>query len=112
MDDQLGITMSDNAQDYGIGSDVWPGLAKLMEEMGELQQVLGKLMACSDTDAIYWDGTSLVPNILDEAADVNAALHFFLHQNFTQQERNAVMDRSLEKGQKFNLWHLRTKGMM
>jgi len=31
--------------DFSIGSAVWPGVSKVIEEMGELQQVLGKLIA-------------------------------------------------------------------
>lgn len=31
---------------YSIGQGHWPGLARLIEELGELQQVLGKIMAC------------------------------------------------------------------
>jgi hypothetical protein len=30
---------------FAIGSDAWPGTSKLLEEQGELVQVLGKLMA-------------------------------------------------------------------
>lgn len=44
--------MANDDMPYGIGSDRWPGLAKLMEEMGELQEVLGKIMACEGPDAI------------------------------------------------------------
>ena len=31
--------------DFAIGGEVWPGLGKLVEEMGELGTVLGKLIA-------------------------------------------------------------------
>lgn len=95
--------MANDAQPYGIGSDVWPGLAKLMEEMGELQQVLGKIMACEGPSAIYWDGDTLVPNLLEEMADVGAALLFFRDANGLDGE--IIADRREEKLQKFQYWH-------
>lgn len=89
--------------DYGIGSDTWPGLAKLMEEMGELQQVLGKIMACDKTDAIYWDGSSLLPNLTEELGDVQAALLFFTEANAISGAK--VQARAEGKLDKFNHWH-------
>lgn len=97
--------MANDNQPYGIGSDVWPGLAKLMEEMGELQQVLGKVMACEGPSAIYWDMSSLVPQIIEEAGDVSAAMGFFLEQNLPLSDRQAVNRRGIDKLEKFNYWH-------
>lgn len=95
--------MANDAQPYGIGSQVWPGLAKLMEEMGELQQVLGKIMACEGPSAKYWDGSSLIPHLQEEVADVQAALMFFRDQNGL--DIDLIADRREEKLQKFNYWH-------
>lgn len=95
--------MANDSQPYGIGSDIWPGLAKLMEEMGELQQVLGKIMACEGPAAIYWDGLSLVPQLIEEMGDVRASLIFFGEANgFSKQ---AVHDRADMKLEKFRYWH-------
>jgi hypothetical protein len=43
---------------YSIGSTVWPGLSKLVEEMGEVGQVVGKLIATGG-DPAHRDGTDL-----------------------------------------------------
>lgn len=88
---------------YGIGSDHWPGLAKLMEEMGELQQVLGKIMACEGPSAIYWDGNSLQPSLIEELGDVRAAMIFFCLANGIS--NNSVHDRVAVKLHKFEYWH-------
>lgn len=98
------MTVAKDNQPYGIGSDVWPGLAKLMEEMGELQQVLGKIMACEGTDAIYWDGSSLVPQLIEEMGDVMAAMIFFRNVN-SLVDGDAIVDRYRMKYQKFMYWH-------
>lgn len=95
--------MANETQPYGIGSDIWPGLAKLMEEMGELQQVLGKVMACSGTDAIYWDGSSLVPQLIEEMGDVRAAMIFFCEVNGIS--KALVHERADKKLEKFRYWH-------
>lgn len=63
--------------DYAIGSEVWPGLAKLAEECGELQQVIGKLMAYPKGD--HPDGGGpLAPRLEAEIADVLAACEFVM----------------------------------
>lgn len=94
--------MANDVQAYGIGSNIWPGLAKLMEEMGELQQVLGKVMACTGPNAIYWDGTSLVPRIQEEMADVRASIIFFCKANGL--DKQFIHDRADEKLVKFRHW--------
>lgn len=66
--------------DYAIGSDCWPGLAKLVEECGELQQVLGKLVATHGV-AEHWDGTNLVERLGEELGDVLGAIAFLIQTN-------------------------------
>lgn len=61
---------------FAIGADPdrWPGLAKLAEECGELQQVIGKLMAFPDGGE-HPDGAGRLDHRLaDELADVLAAV--------------------------------------
>lgn len=99
--------MANDNQPYGIGSDIWPGLAKLMEEMGELQQVLGKIMACEGKDAIYWDGSSLVPQLIEEMGDVRASLIFFCEANGISKQD--VHDRADEKLGKYRYWDAKTR---
>jgi hypothetical protein len=68
---------------YEIGAEVmheWPGMAKVIEEMGELQQVFAKIMSCKG-ETTYWDETDLVPRLIEELADVQAALWFFMTMN-------------------------------
>ena len=99
--------MASDALAYGIGSDIWPGLAKLVEEMGELQELLGKVMASAGpagtASATYWDGTNLRPRLIEEMGDVRAAIAFFAEANgFRSQDIN---DRADTKLGKFYYWH-------
>lgn len=78
------------------------GLSKLTEEIGELGQVIGKVLAFG----LYAhpDGTaSMKRRLEEELADVEAALHFVrealdLDQAFTCQ-------RASEKLELFRKWH-------
>src|ERR1700722_949537 len=65
--------------DFSIGSKVWPGTSKVIEEMGELQQVLGKLIAVAG-DTKHWDG-DLRKKLIEEIGELSAALDFFKTQN-------------------------------
>lgn len=64
---------------YGIGSNHWPGMGKVMEEMNELGVVLGKLIG-SNGSRVHWSG-DLDQMIRCEIADVRAALDFFEAKN-------------------------------
>ncbi len=66
--------------DYNIGSETWPGLSKLIEEMGEVSQVVGKLIG-SGGEPNHWDGSDLVDELHDELADLQAALTFVIAIN-------------------------------
>ena len=61
-----------SAGPYSIGSNVWAGLSKLIEEMGEAGQAVGKLIATSGETA-HWAGTDLRQRPPAETADVAAA---------------------------------------
>jgi NTP pyrophosphatase (non-canonical NTP hydrolase) len=59
---------------FAFGAPEWSGLAKLSEELGELQTVIGKLMATGGSRE-HWQG-DLVPRLEEELADVvGAASH-------------------------------------
>lgn len=88
--------------DFSIGSAVWPGTSKVIEEMGELQQVLGKLIATGG-DTQHWDG-DLRKRLIEEIADVTAALVFF-QKNLTLDEVGQVIERAERKFDLFNEWH-------
>jgi NTP pyrophosphatase (non-canonical NTP hydrolase) len=70
---------------YSIGSDIWPGLAKLAEECGEVVQVIGKLIALGGADPNdfyrHWDGSNPVQRLIEEMGDVRAAMIFVCEQN-------------------------------
>ena len=88
--------------DFSIGSAVWPGTSKVIEEMGELQQVLGKLIATGG-DTKHWDG-DLRKRLIEEIGDVTAALVFF-QKNLTLDEVGQVIERAEKKFDLFNEWH-------
>jgi NTP pyrophosphatase (non-canonical NTP hydrolase) len=89
--------------DYSIGSDKWPGTSKLIEEMGELAQVLGKIIG-NDGSTEYWDGTDLRKHLIEELADVQATIDFFRSQNLTNDERTIWAKRANYKLDKFLEW--------
>ncbi len=89
--------------DFSIGSKVWPGTSKVIEEMGELQQVLGKLIAVAG-DTQHWDG-DLRKRLIEEIGDLSAALDFFETENFTPQEALQISERIANKKQLFHQWH-------
>lgn len=89
--------------DFSIGSPLWPGTSKLIEEMGELHQVLGKLIA-SAGNTEHWSG-DLRPKLVEEIGDVFAALEFFKTENMTNEEQQGVYDRATKKLALFRRWH-------
>lgn len=88
---------------FAIGDKEWPGVSKLIEEMGELAQVLGKLMG-SRGNTEHWSG-DLRNMLFDELADVMAALDFVVNHNLSVDETNIVIDRHLQKYKLFQKWH-------
>lgn len=88
--------------DFAIGSKVWPGTSKLIEEMGELQQVLGKLIAVAGSIE-HWSG-DLRQKLIEEIGDVRAALLFFEEQNMSH-EREQISLRFQAKRDLFRAWH-------
>lgn len=62
---------------FAIGDNDYAGLGKVAEESGEVLQVIGKLMG-SAGNPNHWDGTDLLERLLDETADLTAALTFLL----------------------------------
>lgn len=87
---------------YSIGSNHWPGLSKLVEEAGEVQQVVGKLLG-SGGETKHWDGTDLKERLHDEIADLIAACMFVVEANGLDEER--VHGRIRAKRARFREWH-------
>jgi hypothetical protein len=87
---------------YSIGSDHWPGVSKVLEECGELGQVLGKLLALNGATA-HWDGSDLRLRLVEEVADVYAALDFLCEANGL--DRLFIDGRVQAKRALFRRWH-------
>lgn len=91
-----------SAGDYSIGSAKWPGLSKLIEEAGEVQQVCGKLIG-SGGNVDHWDGSTLNLRLEEEIADLLAACHFVGDVNGLDWRR--IYRRSTQKLTQFHKWH-------
>lgn len=78
------------------------GVAKLIEECGELQQVLGKKLAWWDTDEPHWDGSILSARLEEEMGDVYAAIEFVIFH--LDLNREAVIRRMRQKRDLYDDW--------
>ena len=83
---------------FTVSAQLWPGLAKLVEEAGELLQVAGKLMAYP-YDSFHPDGTNLHTRLQEELADLQAAINFVVNHN-----RLLIDDRVKHKMQRLEHW--------
>jgi NTP pyrophosphatase (non-canonical NTP hydrolase) len=92
-----------NGGPYSIGSNIWPGLAKLVEECGEVSQVAGKIMAIHGAHD-HWDGTNLLTRFQEELADVQAVIEFVRDKN-PQLDSAHFNRRVAKKLAQFNHWH-------
>ena len=90
--------------EFSIGGQVWPGTSKLLEEMGELQQVLGKLLG-SHGDPAHYDGSNLRQRLIEEIGDLAAAVQFFEENNLKPEERAQIDARARKKLALFDQWH-------
>jgi NTP pyrophosphatase (non-canonical NTP hydrolase) len=88
---------------FGIGSPVWPGLAKLIEECGEVIQIAGKIMAYP-LSLEHPDGTQDIPyRLAEELADLQAIIAFVIAKN--GMPMGAMMNRVRYKTERFDYWH-------
>ena len=87
---------------FSIGSALWPGISKLVEEAGEVSQVCGKLIG-SGGEIMHWDGTNLKERLEDEIGDLITACMFVIVTCGLDWER--VTTRWEAKARKFNQWH-------
>ena len=87
---------------YSIGSDTWPGLSKLIEECGEVQQVVGKLLGTGGA-AEHWDGSDLRERLQEELGDLMAAVEFVMKHNGL--DCMAIHSRASRKIKQFDEWH-------
>lgn len=89
---------------FAIGDACWPGIAKLIEECGEVVQVCGKLMA-TQGERTHWDGSDLYRRLEDELADLRAVIRFVQTTN-PALDMNRILDRTETKFATFMKWHL------
>lgn len=85
---------------FQIGSHVHPGAAKIVEEAGEVMQLIGKLMAFPNGD--YPDGTDVLAELTDELGDLKAAIDYFCEH---AEIENKVATRRHAKIMRFRGWH-------
>jgi NTP pyrophosphatase (non-canonical NTP hydrolase) len=88
---------------FAIGDKEWPGISKLVEECGEVLQVAGKLMGTRG-DPAHWSG-DMREALVEEMADLVAALAFVADQCLTEREREAMASRTETKFERFQGWH-------
>lgn len=86
---------------FGVGSTTVPGLSKVVEEFGELNQVLGKIMAVGGFNP-HWDGSDLRAKAVEEAGDALAAVRYFAIANGLEEEVEARYEDKLAT---FWRWH-------
>lgn len=92
-------------------SQKWAGIAKLQEEMGELQCILGKLSAYPSgehPDAVY--AGPLLKRLQDELGDVLAAVEFFTMMSPEDLKAEDILTRKQMKLKLFLCWE-RDEGM-
>jgi NTP pyrophosphatase (non-canonical NTP hydrolase) len=88
--------------DFSIGSKVWPGISKLIEECGEVSQVAGKLLGSAGA-AAHWDGTDLKTRLESELGDLRAAIAFVT--DHCGLDALSIERRRNEKRELFEKWH-------
>lgn len=90
---------------FGFGTDKWPGLAKVIEEAGEVTQVGGKIIMVGGSNT-HWDPEPNNERLVDEMADQYAAITFMMKH---APQVNHMTGRFLERWQKklaiFEGWH-------
>lgn len=102
MSEQALVTVAEGAGPYSIGSDHWPGVAKLIEECGEVLQIAGKLIATAG-QRDHWSGADLWRELSLELGDLCAAITFVIEQNGVL-DSIAVEVRHDSKVRLFNDW--------
>lgn len=89
-------------QPFTFGSDVFPGLAKLVEECGEVLQIAGKLITVKGENN-YWEGRDIHQEFSEELADLLAAVTFTIDRSGLDQAE--IYERATMKLARFGEWH-------
>lgn len=88
---------------YQLSCPEYPGLAKVIEESGELGQVFGKIMSNGGHRFDPWVGNDLGAKLDEEAADLLAAL-LFMVVHCPHIDEDVVFDRTHRKTALFEEW--------
>lgn len=98
---------------FAIGDKEWPGISKLAEEIGEVGQIIGKLMGTGGKIE-HWDGEgNLDARLIAEMADVYAAITFVMRNNFKDEvDRSRFNDRAEAKIKLFEGWHAKGRAVL
>lgn len=93
------------AHPLAIGSDTWPGLAKLAEECGEAVQVIGKITAFPflGRGELHPDGTDLVERLETEIGDLMGAMSYVVKFN-SWLDQDRINKRCEQKFERFTGW--------
>jgi NTP pyrophosphatase (non-canonical NTP hydrolase) len=92
---------------YAIGNDHWPGASRIIEEGGELLQVIGKLIGAAGRPE-HWDGSNLPERLVEEIGDTLAALEFFVQVNGLPAQD--IARRTTQKVALYRQWHANPTG--
>jgi NTP pyrophosphatase (non-canonical NTP hydrolase) len=92
---------------FAIRDDEWAGLSKLVEECGEVLQVIGKIMGTRG-HVDHWDGTDLAARLEEELGDLEAAVTFVLAHNWEHLDKDKIYARARDKMALFEEWHRAT----
>lgn len=93
--------LATNPIPYAMGSEQFPGMAKVVEEMGELQQVVGQILMTGSLDHWHGDRTE---SLIEEIGDVIASLSYFVEKNMADGAKARLNDRIALKLATYNVW--------
>ncbi len=88
---------------YQLKCPDWPGMAKVIEESGELGQVFGKIQSAGGATVYPWGNVDLKDKTVEEVADLLAALTFMVKKSPHINEA-AVSERMAKKFKLFEAW--------
>lgn len=88
---------------FQLSDERWPGVAKTVEEMGELGQVLGKLMSCGGLYQYPWGGPSFKDKLEEEIGDLLGCL-FFMMNHCDTLDSKTIINRATNKTKLFEQW--------
>lgn len=88
---------------YQLDCPKYPGLAKTIEEYGELGQVFGKIMSCGGNPIYPWGNVDLAAKLDEEISDLMACL-IFLSLKCEYVNSEYVAERTARKMKLFEAW--------